>query len=148
MKARVEREVSIVAGNRYTVNENSNKSYQNRKLRQCSKSSMFWNGVEYFQRWTKLDLENIDNIVLCQQKKRFTVNLLKKREREKNITFIRVVPCRLLNIPSLPITTHLFNVYTASGNKQVFYVGKKFRHICGALIGFKFLAFNFHEFAR
>lgn len=45
---------------------------------------MLWNGVEYFERWTKLDLENIDDIVLCQQEKRFTVNLLKEREVEKN----------------------------------------------------------------
>ena len=62
------------------------KSYQNRKLRQCSESSMLWDGVEYFERRTKLDLENVDDIVLCQQKKRFTVNLLKERKREKKIT--------------------------------------------------------------
>ena len=45
---------------------------------------MLWNGVEYFERWTKLDLENVDNIVLCQQKKRFTINLLKERKGERN----------------------------------------------------------------
>lgn len=44
---------------------------------------MLWNGVEYFERWTKLDLENVDDIVLCQQEKRFTVNLLKEREVDK-----------------------------------------------------------------
>lgn len=44
---------------------------------------MLWDGVEYFERRTKLDLENVDDIVLCQQKKRFTVNLLKERKREK-----------------------------------------------------------------
>jgi len=38
---------------------------------------MLWNGVEYFERRTKLDLENVDDIVLSQQKKSFTVNLLK-----------------------------------------------------------------------
>jgi len=47
---------------------------------------MLWDGVEYFERRTKLDLENVDDIVLCQQKKRFTVNLLKERKREKKIT--------------------------------------------------------------
>lgn len=46
---------------------------------------MLWNSVEYFERWTKLDLENVDDIVLCQQKKRFTVNLLKEREGEKTL---------------------------------------------------------------
>lgn len=44
---------------------------------------MLWNGVEYFERWTKLDLQNVDNIVLRQQKERFTVNLLKERKGEK-----------------------------------------------------------------
>lgn len=44
---------------------------------------MLWNGVEYFKRWTKLDLENVDNIILCQQKKRFAINLLKERKGEK-----------------------------------------------------------------
>lgn len=50
---------------------------------------MLWNGVEYFKRWTKLDLENVNNIVLCQQKERLTINLLKKKKGEKkykNIT--------------------------------------------------------------
>lgn len=45
---------------------------------------MLWNGVEYFQRWTKLDLENVDDIVLCKQKERLAVNLLKG----KKITYV------------------------------------------------------------
>lgn len=39
--------------------------------------SVLWNGVEYLEGWSKLDLEYIDNVILSQQEKRFTVNLLK-----------------------------------------------------------------------
>jgi len=43
---------------------------------------MLWNSVEYLEGWTKLDLEDIHDIILCQQKKRFTVNLLKETKAE------------------------------------------------------------------
>ena len=44
--------------------------------------SMLWNGVEYLEGWSKFDLEYIDNVILSQQEKRFTINLLKGKSRK------------------------------------------------------------------
>lgn len=38
---------------------------------------MLWYGAEYFERRSKLDLKNIDDIVLRQQEKSFSVDQLK-----------------------------------------------------------------------
>lgn len=38
---------------------------------------MLWYGVEYFERRSKLDFKNIDDIVLRQQEESFSVDQLK-----------------------------------------------------------------------
>lgn len=42
---------------------------------------MLWYGVEYFERRSKLDLKNIDDIVLRQQEESFSVDQLKDKNK-------------------------------------------------------------------
>lgn len=41
---------------------------------------MLWYSVEYFERRSKLDLKNIDDIVLRQQEESFSVDQLKDKK--------------------------------------------------------------------